>query len=235
MLPKSFPPIQKGLTPMIDVSASRPFEATLSRQPQVRGRTRPRPIPRRTRRGLVNVVLTLAITAVVIVAILAMYGGLATSLRTQVVQTHLATAEARIREVYTNQPQYEAKLTSILWSVMPSNAIQGTDTSRKIVTPWGGEIFAGGGATPDNDGTGAASNNLFYITVLDLPEKACETLAQSYLGRSDVVGIDVEKTKTTAFSDLSKPAEVAKFDTASEIQAGCDGGDNDKIAIVFRG
>ncbi len=213
---------------MTDVSASRPFEATLSRQPQVQDRTRPRPIPRRTRRGLVNVVLTMAITAVVIVAILAMYGGLATSMRTQVVQTHLATAEARIREIYTNQPQYEANLTLVLWSAMPSNAIQGTGGSRKIVTPWGGEIFAGGGATPKNNGTGAVSPNRFYITVLNLPERACETLAQSYLGRSDVVAVYVKGSGDFG----AKPTASASPGT---IQTGCDGGDDDRIAIVFRG
>ncbi len=173
-------------------------------------------------------VLTLAITAVVIVAILAMYGGLAASLRTQIVQTHLATAEGRIRQIYTNLPQYEDKLTSLLFSAMPSNAIQGTGGSRKIVTPWGGQIFAGGGDVPDEDGTGKVSNNLFYITVLDLPEAACENLAQSYLNRSDVAAVYVKGAG--AFG--SNPRASA---TPAAIQTRCDGGDNDKIAIVFRG
>ena len=190
--------------------------------------------PRRKDRGLINVLLTVAIVAVALVAIIAIYGQVQTSLRTQRVQSVMTTAEAHLRRAYASQPQFEPNLTPVLWSAMPTNAIQGTGTNRNIVTPWGGEIFAGGGNTPDDDGTGTASNDRFYITVLGLPEAACETLAQAYLNRSDVVGLDVEGTAATAFTQVNTAAQIQAFDTVTEIQTECDGGDDDKIAVVFR-
>ncbi len=194
-----------------------------------------RRLPRRRRRGLINVLLTVAIVAVAVVAIIAIYGQVQTSLRTQRVQSVMTTAESTLRRAYASQPEFEADLTPILWSSMPTNAIQGTGANRNIVTPWGGELFAGGGNTPDDNGTGAASNDRFYISVLGLPEAACENLAQAYLNRSDVVGLDVEGAAATAFTQVDTVAQIEAFDTVTEIEAECDGGDDDKIAIVFRG
>ena len=192
-----------------------------------RGCARRRPMPRRARRGLVNVLLTVAIVAVVLVGTLALYGQINTSVRTQATQSILTIAEAELRRIYASQTQYEANLTPILFSVMPTNAIRGTGATRDIVTPWGGEVFAGGGATPDNDGTGTATADRFYITVLLLPEAACEALAQAYLNRSNVVSVNPEGTAATA--------PIVARATPTLIQVECDGGDDDKIAIVFRG
>lgn len=200
------------------------------------GRASPRKRRQRRRRGLTmwEMMLVVAIIAFVIVGAVGLYLVGSTSIRTQRVQTVLATAEQVIRRSYASQPQYEANMTQVLWSAMPSHSIQGTGTSRDIVTPWGGEIFAGGGNTPDDDGTGTASNNRFYVTVLGLPEAACERIAAAYLNRSDVVGIDVEGAAATAFTQVNTAAQIQAFDTVSEIEAECDGGDDDKVAVVFR-
>ena len=202
------------------------------------GGRRTAPLKRRLRlrRGLTmwEMMLVVAVIAFVVVGVVALYNVASTSIRTQRVQSVLATAEQTIRRAYASQPQYEANMTQVLWSAMPTTAIQGTGAARDIVTPWGGEIFAGGGNTPDNDGTGTASNNRFYITVLLLPEAACERLAAAYLNRSDVVGLDVEGTAATAFTQVNTAAQIQAFDTVSEIEAECDGDDDDKIAIVFR-
>ena len=191
---------------------------------------------RRLRRGLTmwEMMLVVAVIAFVIVGAVGLYLVGSTSVRIQRVQSVLSTAEQTIRRAYASQPQYEANMTQVLWSSMPTTAIQGTGTTRDIVTPWGGEIFAGGGNTPDDDGTGTASNNRFYISVLLLPEAACERLAQAHLNRSDVVGLDVEGTAATAFTQVNTAAQIQAFDSVSEIEAECDGGDDDKIAIVFR-
>lgn len=200
------------------------------------GRIAPLRRRRRLRRGLTmwEMMLVVAVIGFVVVGVVALYNVASTAIRTQRVQSVLATAEQTIRRAYASQPQYEANLTQVLWSAMPTTAIQGTGTNRDIVTPWGGEIFAGGGNTPDNDGTGTASNNRFYISVLLLPEAACERLAMAYLNRSDVVGLDVEGAGATAFTQVNTAAQVQAFDTVSEIEAECDGDDDDKIAIVFR-
>ena len=171
--------------------------------------------------------LTVAIVAIVLVGILALYGQINTSVRTQATQSILTIAEAELRRIYASQVEYEANLTPILFSVMPSNAIRGLLAARTIVTPWGGGVFAGGGATVDLDGTGTATADRFYITVLGLPEAACEALGQAYLNRSNVFAVHVEGAVATA-------ALVAQT-TPTAIQLECDGGDDDKIAIVFRG
>ena len=188
---------------------------------------RRRPLPRRARRGLINVLLTVAIVAIVLVGILALYGQINTSVRTQATQSIMTIAEAELRRVYASQTTYEAALTPILFSVMPTNAIRGAGATRTIVTPWGGGVFAGGGPTPDVDGTGTATADTFYITVLLLPEAACEALAQAYLNRSNVVSVNPEGTAATM--------PIVGRLTPTLIQTECDGGDDDKIAIVFRG
>ena len=187
---------------------------------------RRRPMPRRARRGLINVLLTVAIVAIVLVGILSLYGQINTSVRTQTTQSILTIAEAELRRVYANQTTYDANLTAILFSVMPSNAIRGAGATRDIVTPWGGEVFAGGGIVPDLDGTGLANVNRFFITVFGLPEAACEALAQAYLNRSNVVAVHVEGAGTAAITAQT---------TAAGIVGECDGAENDVIAILFRG
>ncbi len=192
--------------------------------------------PRRHRRGLINVLLTVAVVAVVVVGILAIYGTVMASIRAQSAQGTLSTMEAELRRIYASQPQFEADLTPPLLSMMPTNAIQeGGRGARRIVTPWGGRIFAGGGDEPDDDGTGTASADRFYISVLNLPEAACERLAAGFLNRDDVVGLDVEGAGGTAFTQVRSTAQIEAFDTPTEITDECDGGGDDKIAIVFRG
>jgi len=198
------------------------------------GRTR---IPRRTRRGIsiFGVVLGVAVAAVVTLGLVSAYQGVVTSTRTQAVQNTLIVMEAAIRRAHANMPQYEAQLTAGLLSAVPSSAVQdghgampGTSAdTRRVVTPWGGFIYAGGGATVDLDGTGANSPNRFYITVLGLPEAACETLAKAYLNNASVVSVAAEGTAATA-------ATTAQT-TGAAIDAECDGGDDDKVGIVFRG
>ena len=189
-------------------------------------RARRRPMPRRARRGLINVLLTVAIVAVVLVGILALYGQINTSVRTQSTQSILTIAEAELRRIYASQPQYAANLTPGLLSVMPTNAIRGLAAARTIVTPWGGGVFAGGAAVVDLDGTGTASNDRFYITVLLLPEAACEALAQAYLNRANVVSVNVEGAGTAA---ITARADVAAILTE------CDNNDINAVGIVFRG
>ena len=201
------------------------------------GRNRKRRVPRRSRRGIsiFPVILGVAIAALVTVGLVSAYQTTTTNTRTQAVLTTLATIESAIRRSHASLPQYEAQLTAGLLSVVPSNAVTGghaampgtsTDT-RRVVTPWGGFIYAGGGATVDNDGTGAASPNRFYVVVLGLPEQACETIAKSFLGNSGVVSVAAEGTAATAATSAQT--------TGAAIDAECDGGDDDKVGIVFRG
>ena len=196
-----------------------------------------RRVPRRSRRGMsiFGVVLGVAIAAAVALGLVSAYQGVLTNTRTQATLNTLLIMDAGIRRSYASLPEFEANLTSGLWSAVPSNAIQLRDGTRTIVTPWGGEIFAGGGDTPKNNGAGTASGNRFYITVLNLPEEACETIGSSFLNRSDVVGLDVEGAGATAFTQVKTAAQIQAFDAVSEIDAECDGGDDDKVAIVFRG
>ena len=197
----------------------------------------PRRLPRRARRGIsiFGVILGVAVAAVVSLGLVSAYQGVVTSTRTQAVLNTLTVAEAAIRRAHANLPQYEAQLTAGLLSAVPSSSVQdghgampgASSDTRRIVTPWGGFIYAGGGGTVDLDGTGTATGNRFYITVLGLPEAACETVAKAYLNNPSVVSVAAEGTAATA-------ATTAQA-TGAAIDAECDGGDDDKVGIVFRG
>lgn len=178
--------------------------------------------PRRERRGLINVMLTIAIAAIAIAAMVGIYVTANASLRTQGVGTTVASLEAEIRRSFANERQYtDEDYHDFLAVRMPENAIRGAEGDETIVTPWGGEIEAGGGATV---GTSADSPNRFWIRIPDLPRSACIALAESFLNRSTVVEV---RTGDTA------PGTV-RADRAA-IETGCDGGDNDGVGIVFRG
>lgn len=188
--------------------------------------------PRQHRRGLVNVILTVAVAGAVIAGLVAAYSQVTTSMRASNTQQLVNTIESTIRNAYNNMPTYEAALTEIAIGSMPTSAIQGTGTNRIIVTPWGGEIIAGGGDTVDTE---AASGNRFWVLISDLPEAACETIAQGFLNRSDVVGIAVDGAASGTFSRMIGGTVIGAFDTVTEIEAECDGSDDDRVGVVFRG
>ena len=197
-------------------------------------------IPRRKRRGIsiFGVILGVAIAAVVALGLVSAYQGVVTNTRTQAVLTTLSTMETAVRRNYANLPQFGGNLVEGLVGVVPTSAIQGTGTSREIVTPWGSRIHAGGGETPAqlNASTGTASNNRFYVSVLGLPEAACEAIASAYLNRADVEDIYVKKD-SGAFANGTDDVDADPVTAAGHIQTRCDGGNvnDDQVAIVFRG
>ena len=203
-------------------------------------RTKPS-IPRKKRRGIsiFGVILGVAVAAVVALGLVSAYQGVVTNTRTQAVLTTLSTMETAVRRNYANLPQFGAGLDDGLVGVVPTSAIQGTGSNRIIVTPWGSRIHVGGGETEAqlNASTGSASNNRFYISVLALPEAACEAIASAYLNRADVEAIYV-KNDTGGFTSTDK-VNANPVTAAGDIQEDCNGDDNnvnnDQVAIVFRG
>lgn len=185
--------------------------------------------------GIYGVMMGVAIVAVALLGMVSLFQGVMTSQRTQTVMNTLTVMESSIRRAHANLPGYENELTAGLLSQVPSSSVQdgytampgaSTDT-RRIVTPWGGFIYAGGGDTVDLDGTGSASPNRFYITVLNLPEASCESIAKAYLNNSSVVSVAAEGAAATAATTPQT--------TGTAIDAECDGEDDDKVGIVFRG
>lgn len=182
----------------------------------------PRPsrrFPRRSRRGLISVLLTVAVIAGAIIGILSIYNQVNTSMSASSAQSLLNSMEAEIRRAYASTPQYSGDIDEFIEASLPSSALNGTGASRAIVTPWGGPVTAGGGAAPGTDG---ASTNRFWIQMNGLPERACESLANAYLGLSSVVEVKVGRTLVTAA-------------TADAVAGGCAPADNNRIAVVFRG
>ena len=201
-------------------------------------RTKPN-IPRKKHRGvsIFGVILGVAVIAVVALGLVSAYQGVVTNTRTQAVLTTLSTMENAVRRNYANLPQFGGTLVAGLVGVVPTSAIQDTGADRIIVTPWGSRIHAGGGETVTqlNASTGTASNDRFYISVLGLPESACETIASAYLNRADVEDIFVKKD-ATAFAG-GDAVDDNPVTAAGTIQTECDGGNvnDDQVAIVFRG
>ncbi|MYE10490.1 MAG: hypothetical protein F4X99_02275 [Gammaproteobacteria bacterium] len=174
-----------------------------------------RRFPRRKRRGLVNVMLTVAIAGFVIIAMLAIFATVRDGLRASETRTTLTQLEQSIRTLFSNSPQYENEdYHTLLWSQMPGNA-QRDQGGRSLVTAWGRPITAGGGATP---GTTANSGNRFWIQANNLPESACINIAKGYLGRNDVFQVHVDGANST---------------TVGAIATNCE--DEAHVAIVFRG
>ena len=179
---------------------------------------RRRPFPRRERRGMINVMLTIAIAAIVIGAMIGIYVTSSASLRTSNVQTTVTALSAEIKRAFANRREYATgDYHDFLAPRMPANAQRGAAGSEIIVTPWGGEIEAGGGATV---GTAAASPNRFWIDVQDLPRAACITIAEGLLDRADIVSVSVDGTAVT---------------TNALIETNCDDADDNDVEIVFRG
>ena len=177
-----------------------------------------RPFARRERRGMINVMLTVAIAAIVVGAMIGIYTTVQSSMRTSSVQTTLTSLESEIRRAFANRREYAVgDYHDFLAPRMPSNAVRGDAGDEIIVTPWGGVIEAGGGATV---GTAAASPNRFWIDVADLPRDACITIAEALLDRRSIVSVSVDGTATA---------------TNVLIEANCDDADDNDVEIVFRG
>ena len=195
-------------------------------------------IARRKHRGvsIFGVILGVAVSAVVALGLVSAYQGVITSVRTQAVLTTMTTMETTIRRNYANLPQFGKSLEPGLWGAVASGSIQGTGATRKIVTPWGGEIHAGGGNALGklHTDTGDASNNNFYISALDLPESACEGIGTAYLNRADVEEIYVEKIAAADFASATK-LDADPVKAAGELQTNCEEGSENHVAIVFKG
>ncbi len=179
--------------------------------------------PRRSRRGLINVLLTVAIIAAATIGILSIYNQVSTSISSGSTMNLFNAMEAEIRRAYASASQYSGDIDEFIEASLPSASLNGTGSSRSIVTPWGGDVTAGGGTTPGTDG---ASTNRFWIRANALPERACEALAQSFLGLSSVEAVRTGDDVTASGSART---------TSDAIATGCDGGDNDQVAVVFRG
>ena len=218
-----------------------PLNSTGKPQPRSPAARRKRPWPRRSRRGmgLPGMVLTLVMAAIILGATFVLFQGTNDNFRVQEAMTRAGLMESDIRRTYANQPQFDAALTNGLLSKMPSSAIQEGNQSvagisgsekRRIVTPWGGLMVAGGGDTPRPNGGGTASGNRFFIAILDLPEEACEAIAASFLNSSSVVDVRTKGSSSSAFGGGTVRGSVAAINT------GCSSANDDNaVAIVFRG
>ena len=179
------------------------------------GRCR-RPFPRRERRGLINVMLTVAIAAVAVVAMVNMGISIRDSLRTSTLNSSIIQLEAQIRQAFANFGNYQAGTRpndpygALFAARMPNNARDGNN----IVTPWGNRIRSGPGEAGNT-----ASTNRFWIQAQGLNEDTCQTIAESWQGNSGVFAVRKGATD---------------INTAALIVAQCDGGGVD-LTIVFRG
>ena len=206
-------------------------------------------VARRNRRGvsIFGVILGVAVTAIVILGLVSAYQTVVTSTRSQTTLSTIGTMENTIRRNYANLPQFGGALEAGLYGAVPSTSVQGTGTNRRIVTPWGSQIIAGGGngvATLNSPG-GAASNDNFFITVgRPLPEAACEAIATAHLNRSDVAQLYIENDDTAATGTAIVPAFANPGDlialtpvvtAAGSIETACEGNTNNYLSIIYRG
>ncbi len=91
--------------------------------------------------------------------------------------------------------------------------------SGNILTPWGGAATAGGGSTVGLD---ADARERFWIRVDGLPRDACISVANLFVEESPALEVRVG----------DRPPGAIAADRAA-IEAGCDGGDDDGVGMVF--
>ena len=191
-------------------------EAAPGAAPSGKAQTGRRPFPRRERRGLIGVMLTVAIAALAVVVMVNMGIGIRDSLRTSTLNSTIIQLEAQIRQAFANFGNYQAGTRAndpygaLFAARMPNNARDGNN----IVTPWGNRIRSGPGQSGNT-----ASPNRFWIRAEGLTEDTCQTIAESWQGNSGVLAVRKGATD---------------IDTAALIVAQCDGGGVD-LTIVFRG
>lgn len=180
--------------------------------------------------GIFGVMLGVAVAAFVLLQVVGVYQGAVTGQRTESVKSTMLVMESTIRRAYANQPQFGANMLTGLVGAVPVNTVSGTGGSRTIVTPWGGLIAAGGGSTVGqlNSNGGTAHDNQFFISVIGIPESACEDIASSFLGRPDVVSV---YAKGSAGAFVAGDLET----TVENINGNCVDSAVNQVAIVFRG
>ena len=175
-------------------------------------------VSRKNHRGasIFSVVLGIAVAGVVALGLTAVYQNVITTVRSQSVLTDMAVIEATIRRVHASTSAYAG-----------SSALHSAAT-----TPWGGAIYTGAGKTEANFNTagGPGSSTHFFLSALELPESACETVASAYLDRPDVEDVYVENHATTpAFATTDKVA------TAGAVLTKCLADNNNHVAVTFKG
>ncbi|MXX87988.1 MAG: hypothetical protein F4213_18810 [Boseongicola sp. SB0677_bin_26] len=183
-----------------------------------RGRRR---FPRRERRGLINVMLTVAIAAVAAVVMVNMGITIRDSLRTSTLQSTIVQLEANVRASFANWGTYSGLDDELMASGLPKHAVDG-DPPDSIVTPWGTEITVGPGETLAAGATsGPNIANRFWIRIANLPQETCKQLATVFQENSGVTKVANGSGATT-------------LDSPSDVDTHCDD-DGKNLRIVFRG
>ena len=119
---------------------------------------------------------------------------------------HLEPGDEYIRDVLATRVR-------LMWE---SADLQRSGTLR---TPWGGAVTAGGGATVGLD---ADACDRFWIRVDGLPRVACISVANAFVADSPALEVRVG----------DRPPGAIVADRAA-IEAGCDGGRDDGVGMVF--
>jgi Flp pilus assembly pilin Flp len=162
--------------------------------------------PRRARRGLIGVLITIAI---VIAALVYIFGYArsawtstdSTALLTQIRQVQDTVDSAwRFRGNYTNGSMTE---TVIVRGGFSGKAVSGVSPNRTIITPYDTTITVAGNGARD-----------YTITIADIPSEACFLSIEPYLNSSEAIdGISVDGTAVTL------PLTETAVDTACVGQA----------------
>ena len=175
-----------------------------------------------------SVICGLVITIGMIFGMMAFFQSVMVSSQTKEVLVLLDRLEMSIRRIHANLPYFgEYFMDSYLKS---------DRESARIFTPWSGEIVAAGGRggpglTHLTTSTGEEHHENFYISVLDLPESACEGIASAYLNRRIVESIHVVGDASnfrTALDPASPETEGIIYDT-------CKKGNENRVSIIFKG
>jgi major structural subunit of bundle-forming pilus len=165
-------------------------------------------------RGLtiVESAMALAIMSLVLAGVIVFYQMASMNSKINETTNEITELNETIRNVYTAAANYSTldNAAMIGADILPTGMVQGTN----IYNAFNGEIIL------DSANFNGGNDNSYYMTLNDLPEKACSEIALTNFGRN-LVGIRIGSV------EISLPA------TPSDVTNECNNGDNNTIRLHF--
>lgn len=133
--------------------------------------------------GMTEMLIVIGVIAVILIYLLSKGKNMTTTVDSGKVVDAVNSIEIGVNQMYSNAGGDYTNLTNgdIVYLV-PQSMVQGTGSSKKVITPWYGDNGTEIQVAPTN------GNKQFTVTLNDLPTKACQSIGANYLsGVADAV------------------------------------------------
>jgi type II secretory pathway pseudopilin PulG len=147
--------------------------------------------------GMTEMLIIAGIVAVLLIFLLSKGKTLTTTVDSGKVVDAVNSIEIGVNQMYANAGGDYTNLTnSDIVYLVPQSMVQGTGSSKKVITPWYGDNGTEIKVAPTN------ANKQFTVTLNDLPTKACQSIGANYLSGVDDA-VSAGGSAVTNTSDLN--------------------------------